>query len=128
MEVITKNFKLIGGIVLIVCCLLPFYGVLGFSVNGFALFSAGFLGLLAILLILAGAAALIYVSVTKDMVLAPKFTLSYAAKLAALAGGILAAIASNFMGIGIGLILEIIIAVVLLFEDKIVKALNGNKK
>lgn len=128
MELLTKNFKLIGGVLIIICCLLPFVSVLGFSVNGFSFFRGEFLGLLSILLILAGAAALIYVDVTKkDLTLAPKFTLSFVAKLAALAGGaiiLIKLLTSPFGGVGFGLILEIIVALALLFEDKIVGAVK----
>ena len=134
MELLTKNFKLIGGILIIICCLLPFItvGFGGFgsiSANGFSLFNGGsIIGLLSILLILAGAAGLIYVDVTKkDMTLAPKFTLSYVAKLAALAGGIIVLIyiiTNSFIGIGFGLILEILVALALLFEGKIVATIK----
>jgi hypothetical protein len=138
MEQITKNLKLIGGILLVISAILPFatVGFFGFSasLSGFDLFSVGklggmgFLALLAILLILAGAAALIYVDVTKkDITLAPKFTLSYVAKLAAVVGGglvFLWVLTASGVGFGFGLILEIIIAVALLFEEKIVAALK----
>jgi hypothetical protein len=128
MELLTKNFKLIGGVLIIICCLLPFISVFGFSVSGFDFFKGDFLSILTILLILAGAAGLIYVDVTKkDMTLAPKFSLSFVAKLAALAGGVIILIkilSNGFGGIGFGLILEILIALALLFEEKIVAAIK----
>jgi|GEM_PF-2284954 len=134
MEQLTKNFKLIGGVLIVISCLLPFItvGFGGFgsiSANGFSLFSGGnIMGLLSILLILAGAAGLIYVDVTKkDMTLAPKFSLSYVAKLAALAGGVIVLVyilTNSFVGVGFGLILEILVALALLFEEKIVAAIK----
>ena len=133
MEQVTKNFKLIGGALIIISCLLPFItvsfgGYASYSASGFSLFSANILGILAILLILAGAAALIYVDVVKkDMELMPKFALSYVAKLAALGGGVIALIAiltTQMAGLGFGLILELIIALALLFEAKIIDAIN----
>jgi hypothetical protein len=133
MELLTKNFKLVGGVLVIICCLLPFItvgigGLGSVSANGFSLFNGTTTGLLSILLILAGAAALIYVDVTKkDITLAPKFTLSFVAKLAALAGGVIILIyilTNSFVGVGFGLILEIIVALALLFEEKIVAAMK----
>jgi hypothetical protein len=129
MEQITKNFKLIGGALIIISCFLPFISVafLG-SLNGFSLFSGGILSILAILLILAGGAALIYVSVVKqDIELAPKFKLSYVAKLAAVVGGIAAfigIITTPFVSVGFGVILEIIFAVAVLFEEKVIAAIK----
>ena len=131
MDVITKNFKTLGGALIIICCLLPFitvgWGGFSASANGFSLFSSNILGLLAILLILGGAGALIYVGLTKDMTLMPKFTLSYVAKLAALGGGVLALICiltTPLAGIGFGLILEIVVAIAIFFEEKVLAALN----
>ena len=131
MEQLTKNFKLIGGVLIIISCLLPFVSAGGFfSINGFAFFSGDIQSILCILLILAGAAGLIYVDVTKkDKILAPKFSLSFVAKLAALAGGVITLIVlmsnfGGFRGIGIGLILEILVALALLFEEKIVAAIK----
>ncbi|MDR2651064.1 MAG: hypothetical protein LBC68_01940, partial [Prevotellaceae bacterium] len=128
MEQITKNFKLIGGILIIISCLLPFgsAGLLGFSVsfNGFSLFNAGIISLLAILIILGGAAALIYVDVTKnDIELAPKFKLSFVAKLAVLVGGglvFLYILTTAGINVGFGLILEILFALALFFEEKVI--------
>jgi len=129
MEQITKNFKLICGALIIVCCLLPFISVGGLiSVNGFALFNAGLLGLLGILLILAGGAALIFLSVTKkDIEIAPKFTLSFCSKFAALAGCALAIIyilTTPFAGLGFGLIICTLVSVAVFFEDKVIAALK----
>ena len=132
MEQITKNFKLIGGIAIIVCCALPFITVKAFgfgaSASGFSLLSGDIVAILAILLILGGAAALIYVEVVKkDIVLAPKFKLSYVAKLALLVGSalvVLAIIGMEYAGLGIGLILEIIIALALFFEAKVIALIN----
>jgi len=128
MELLTKNFKLIGGILIFICCLLPFgtagFGGFGISFNGFFLFQGEIFYLLAILLIVIGAAALIAVDLMKkDITLAPKFTLSCVAKLAVLGGGVLALVAifiTPFVSIGFGLILEVIVALALLFEGKIV--------
>ncbi|MDR1199347.1 MAG: hypothetical protein LBK94_10140 [Prevotellaceae bacterium] len=129
MEQITKNFKLIGGILIIISCLLPFGSLFGMlSFNGFTLFNAGILGILAILIILGGAAALIYVDITKkDIELAPKFKLSCVAKLAVLAGGVLVflyILTTEGVGIGFGLILEVLFALALFFEEKVVGALK----
>ena len=132
MEQVTKNFKLIGGVLIIICCILPFmtvgFGGFGVSITGFSLFSGGILSLLAILLILGGAAALIFVDVTKnDMELMPKFKLSCVAKLAVLIGGGIAliyALTTAFVGIGFGLILELIVALALFFEEKVVGAIK----
>ncbi|MDR1347261.1 MAG: hypothetical protein LBJ63_02355 [Prevotellaceae bacterium] len=129
MEQITKNFKLIGGILIIISCLLPFGSVLGLiSFSGFSLFNFGILSILAILVILGGAASLIYVDVTKkDIELAPKFKLSCVAKLAVLAGGVLAflyILMTEGVGIGFGLILEILFALALFFEEKVVAILK----
>ena len=132
MEQVIKKFKLIGGAAILTCCLLPFIkiGAWGFylSANGFQLFNLGFLGTLSLLLILSGAAGLIFVDIAKkDINLGPKFTLSFLAKLAALAGGatvLLLILFTDFVGVGFGLILEILIAGSLLFEDKIVAAIT----
>ncbi|MDR0421210.1 MAG: hypothetical protein LBH30_07180 [Prevotellaceae bacterium] len=133
MEQITKNFKLCGGILIIISCLLPFgsIGVSGFfsiSFNGFSLFSFGILSILAILLILGGAVALIYVDVAKnDIELAPKFKLSFVAKLAVLVVGIavfLYIATKPDVNVGFGIILEIIFAIVLFFEEKVIVALK----
>ncbi|MDR3227265.1 MAG: hypothetical protein LBT56_06300 [Prevotellaceae bacterium] len=129
MEQITKNFKLIGGILIVISCLLPFVSVPFFgSLSGFSLFSGDILALLSILLILGGAAALIYVDVTKkDIELAPKFKLSYVAKLASLVGGALAFIyilTTPLISVGFGLIIELLVALALLFEEKVVAALK----
>jgi hypothetical protein len=111
---------------------LPFgsVGLFGLSVsfNGFRLFNLEFLAILAILIILGGAAALIYVGVTKkDIELAPKINLSCVAKLAVLAGGVLAflyILTTEGVGIGFGLILEVLIALALFFEEKVIAALK----
>ncbi|MDR1984169.1 MAG: hypothetical protein LBQ28_05035 [Prevotellaceae bacterium] len=132
MEQITKFYKLIGGILLIISLALPFgsvgVGPFSISFNGFNLFSSGILSLLAVLLILAGAAALIYVDVTKkDITLAPKFNLSTVAKLAPIVGGGLVFIyvlTTEYVGVGFGLILEILVALALLFEDKVQQLLK----
>ena len=126
MNNLVNKTKLIGGVLIIVCCLLPFLSVKFFgtmTMNGFSLFKGNFGAVLSILLILAGAAVLIYVDLVKDITLAPKFTLSFVAKLAALAGGVIMLItilSSSYTNIGIGLIFELIIAIALLFEEKIV--------
>ena len=129
MEQVTKNFKLIGGVLILICCLLPFISIPFFGgMSGFSLFSGNIIMLVAILLIVVGAAALIYVDVVKkDITLAPKFTLSYVAKLAVLAGGVVALIAiltTPYVGIGFGLILEIIVALLLFFEGKVIAAIK----
>ena len=135
MEQLIRKFKLGGGALIAVSCLLPFIkvGAWGFylSANGFQLFNMGFLGTLSMLLILSGAAGLIFTDVAKkDIALGPKFTLSFVAKLAALAGGVtvlLMILFTAFAGVGFGLILEILIAGSLLFEDKIVAAITKPK-
>ena len=83
------------------------------------------------MLILGGAAALIYVDLVKEIKLAEKFTLSFVAKIAALAGGGLVffyLISQSFSGVGIGLILEIIVAVALFFENKIIELIDKQVK
>jgi hypothetical protein len=126
MEQITKFFKLIAGALIIIFCFLPFisFSFFGLDVaNGFTLFEGNLLNILSILLILAGAAALIFVSLTKDIEIIPKFSLSRIAKLSVYAGIIL--VFANLLSmIGIGLILVILVALVLLYEDKIIKALK----
>ncbi|MCL2097852.1 MAG: hypothetical protein FWH23_03730 [Bacteroidales bacterium] len=128
MELLTKNFKLIGGALILICCLLPFASVGGWvSMSGFNFFSGNFLTLLSILLIVAGAAALIFVNLTKEIELAPKFTLSCIAKLAVLGGSVLALIAvlsTPFLSIGFGLILVVIFALAVFFEEKILAAIK----
>jgi hypothetical protein len=133
MEQITKNFKLIGGILIVISCVLPFgsVGVGPFSVSfsGLNLFNSGILALLAILLILGGAAALIFIDVTKkDIDLTPKFKLSCVAKFAPLVGGVLVfvwVLTTEYVGVGFGLILEVLVALALFFEEKVVKLLNN---
>ena len=132
MEQITKNFKLICGALIILCCLLPFISVsiMGFSVsaNGFALFKSGLIGLLGILLILAGGGALIFLSVTKkDIEIAPKFTLSFCSKFIALAGcglSLICVLSTTGAGLGFGLILCTLVSVAVFLEDKVIAALN----
>jgi hypothetical protein len=124
MEQITKFFKLICGALIIIFCALPFIsiGFLG-SVSGFALFNGNILTLLSILLILLGAAALIFVSLTKDIEIIPKFSLSRIAKIAVIAGIIL--VFANLLAvIGVGLILVILVTVILFYEDRIIKLLK----
>jgi len=131
-----KKIKLIGGVLILICCLLPFVSVkLGYfgnySSNGFSLFNGNFISVISILLILGGAAALIYVDLVKEIKLAEKFTLSFVAKIAALAGGGLVffyLISQSFSGVGIGLILEIIVAVALFFENKIIELIDKQVK
>ncbi|MDR2065959.1 MAG: hypothetical protein LBP85_09685 [Prevotellaceae bacterium] len=124
MEQITKFFKLIAGALIIIFCFLPFISFFGFGVaNGFTLFSGNILHILSILLILAGAAVLIFVALTKDIEIIPKFSLSRIAKLSVCAGIIL--VFANLLSmLGIGLILVIIVTIVLFYEDKIIKALK----
>jgi hypothetical protein len=133
MEQITKNFKLIGGILVLISCILPFgtvgFGPFGISFSGFSLFSGNILSLLAILLIILGAAALIYVDVTKkDIELAPNFKLSFVAKLSPLVSGIAIFIwilTTAGIGVGFGLILEIIFALAIFFEKKVTQLLQN---
>ena len=127
MKEITKKIKLIGGVLIIICCFLPFlkagFWGKGISMNGFTLYQAGFGGILSMLFILGGAAILIYVDVIKDIAFSPKFSLSFIAKLAVLAGGmfmLFTTLSSPLISMGVGLILVLIIALVLLFEGKIV--------
>jgi len=134
MEQLIKKFKLIGGALITLCCLLPFIrlGIWGFAVsgNGFHLFQMGFFGVISMLMILSGAGALVFVDFTKDIALGPKLTLSFVAKLAALAGGVtvlMVILYTPFAGVGFGLILEILVAGSLLFEDKIVAAITKPK-
>jgi hypothetical protein len=135
MKEITKKIKLIGGVLILVCCFLPFLkaGLFGkgVSINGFTLYNAGFGGVLSMIFILGGAAALIYVDVMKDIAFSPKFTLSFIAKLAVLAGGVfmlISVLSSSFIDMGAGLILVLILAVVLLFEGKIVTLIEKQEK
>jgi hypothetical protein len=110
MNNLVNKTKLIGGVLIIICCLLPFFSVSFFgriTMSGFSLFKGNFGAVLSILLILAGAAVLIYVDMVKDITFAPKITLSLAAKLAALAGGVIMLItvlSSSYTNIGVGLI------------------------
>ena len=128
MEQLTKNFKLIGGVLIIICCLLPFF----MHMNGFYLFKTkDFLAILTILLILAGAAGLIFVDVMKyvdptkkEIMLAPKFSLSLLAKLLVLAGVALILIKILSEILGIGFFLLVIVLLVLLYEEKIVAAIK----
>jgi hypothetical protein len=145
MENVLKKIKLIGGGLIATCCLFPFISVgisLGFfggistNIIGLSLllrgfsFSAGlgFLFFLSMTLILGGAAALIYVGATKkDITLFSKFTLSFVGKLAAVTGGglvFITVLSTPYFGMGFGLILELIVAVSLLFEDQIVGAIK----
>jgi len=130
-----KKIKLIGGVLILICCFLPFLkaGLFGkgISMNGFTLYQAGFGGVLSMLFILGGAAALIYVDVMKDIAFSPKFTLSFTAKLAVLVGGVfmlLTALSSPLVSMGAGLILVLILAVALLFEGKIVAMIEKQGK
>ena len=140
MEQLIKKFKLIGGALITLCCFLPFitvnFGFFGSGYgNAFSLLLLGgkFTYTMFILLILAGAGGLVFVNLTKDIALGPKFTLSFVAKLAALAGGatlLMVILATPYAGVGFGLILEILIAGSLLLEDIIVAAItkNGGEK
>jgi hypothetical protein len=121
MEQIIKNFKLIIGVLIIIFCALPFVNLpfIG-DISGFGLFKVNILSFLAILLIVLGAAALIFVSLTKDIEIIPKFSLSRIAKLSVIVG-IIFVFANLLTIIGIGLILVILIALALLYEDKIVR-------
>ncbi|MDR2127195.1 MAG: hypothetical protein LBP63_10240 [Prevotellaceae bacterium] len=119
MEQITKNFKLIAGVLVIIFSFLPFYT----GVSGFWLLSHGdILSLLFVLVILLGAAALIFVSLVKDIEVTPKFKLSFLAKLAILAGAVL--ILVKLLLSSLGLLLVIAVALALFFEDKVVQRLK----
>ena len=126
MEKITQKIKLIGGVLIIISCFLPFLEVSLWhhdSMTGFTLCRAGFLGILSMSLILGGAVVLICVGLTKEINFSPKFTLSFVAKLATLTGGTLMLVAvlfTSFISMGAGLILVLIITVLLLFEGKII--------
>ena len=121
MEQITKFYKLICGALIIIFCALPYLiGISGFDVFFKIGTALGILPLLAVLLIVLGAAALIFVSLTKDIEVAPKFTLGSIAKLA-IALGIFLII---FGILGIGLILTILVLAALIFEDKVVALLK----
>jgi hypothetical protein len=139
MENVVKKFKLISAGLILTSCLFPFITVgfsifgsgWGMSINGFSLLwsvASSIVFRLSMLLVLGGAAALIYVDASKkDITLFSKFTLSFAGKLSAIAGGgiiLIAAVSTAFVGIGFGLVLELIVAVSLLFEDKIVAAIK----
>ncbi|MDR0754980.1 MAG: hypothetical protein LBF04_06290 [Prevotellaceae bacterium] len=119
MEQITKFFKLICGVLIIIFCFLPFIG----GISGFGLFKADVLGILAIVVTLLGAAALIFVTFTKDIEVLPKFSLSRLAKLAVIVGIVLT-FAEWLARIGVGLILIILVAIVLFYEDKIISAIK----
>lgn len=131
MEQITKNFKLICGGLIIFCCLLPFMSIMGFSASGFRMFSTEILGILGMLLIIAGGGALIFLGVTKkDIEIAPKFRLSLCAKFAALIGcvvEIIYVLSLHGVGLGFGLILCTLVSLAVFFEDKVIAALNKQK-
>ncbi|MDR1983694.1 MAG: hypothetical protein LBQ28_02575 [Prevotellaceae bacterium] len=142
-----KPVNIIGGVLLLIFCLLPFISVsldLGYfgseskSANAFGFFEAdaikmiGSLPMIGVLFILIGAAALIFVSATKDIPLTPKISLSLVAKLVALVGGLIVIVLilvandklHGMLNLGIGLIFVLIVDVILLFDKQIVAAIG----
>jgi hypothetical protein len=111
----SKYFKLICGVLIILGCALTFI-----SSGMFGLFKGNILTFLAILLIMLGAGALIFISLRGDIEVIPDFSLSRIAKLLVTAG-MAFILLYLLVRIGVSLILVSFVIVLLLYEDKVMK-------